>query len=227
MTLNLFSQNKFVGGKFCEQGASPYTSFSVFDSLGNCFFIGFPNGNRIYTDPKHNKDTFNIKDNESEFITYYGNWKYSAKSIQVTVKSHDSIPLVQMSSTSYQNLSGIKNFTATDVYGKKIMRFRFFRLYSDSIFVPIYSDSSTGILRLDKFNIDKVYIPGLDAWIITDTLPSECNLDFAIPSSLVIYLSPINKHYEGYRNKIIESVFKWEKPTLYPHGKYWLYLCDF
>ncbi len=216
-----------MGGKFCEEGATSYTSRSIFDSLGNCYFIGYPNGYSMHMNQKYNKDTFNIKNDRDGFTSHYGTWKYSSQTNQVTISTHDSVPLVEFRSLSNQTGLPVKTFSAIDVYGRKVFRFRFFILANNSTLVPIWSDSAIGILKLYENEFDKLYIPGIDGEINTNELRNESELKFAIPSQLVIYLTPTNKHYKDYRKEIQTAIYTWKKPQLLPNGKYWLSLCDF
>jgi len=214
----LFSQNKFTGGKFCEEGASNYTGRSVFDSLGNCFFIG-----------QQGYDwEFDTSDRRGEsFYAFYGKWAYNTKTNIVTTTVYDSFPLVKVTSTSASNFSGIKTLRARDNYGKTVYQFHVYRLIYDTILVKVLSDSTSGELKLNISEIQRIYIPGIEKPINTDNLSEELVLEYIIPSDLIKILPPIIFNEPKYRYKIRETNYKWEKPTLFPHGKYWMTLCEF
>ncbi len=216
----VFSQNKFVGGKFCENGVSPSQSHSIFDSLGNYFSIGDDGQG------KSSEDTFYLAAMNSVFYSSFGKWSYNIKNSQVVRDTHDSIPLVEIGSPDL-NSSGVKKFTATDFYGKKIYRFRFFVFISETEVVEIRSDNLSGILKVDISSYSQIIIPGLDNPIMSNTLLGDYNIRYAVPVELVYNLRPINKHYQEHRNEVYRTIFRWSGSRLKPQGKFWLYLCDF
>jgi len=211
-------QQVFKGGKFCEEGATGYTSRSVFDSIGNCFFIG----KQGY---KWMSDTFELSDRKFNF--FYGKWVFNPKNRMVTTIAHDSFSLVTVKEISASNSSGIKSIRVKDFYGYPVKRFQVYGFISDTVVVKIKSDPITGVLTLNTFTTKKIYIPGIEDPLSTTSLAEETELNYIIPSSLIIVLPPFIRYDPEYRYKINEDNYTWIKPKLLPYGKYWMTLCDF